>query len=347
MSENNPAQTILESTATTALAEYDLPGPLYVAPIRVLNNSVHEVIAGDGSRYALRVHRPGARCSDHTLAELTFLADVHARLASERITVPTPVPAADGRLLVSLTLPQETTSDAHVEAHCDLLTWVDGKVRRPGSGLGARGVYQLGRALAQLHHVAENYAPAMGFTLPTWDAAGMFTAERSPYNSGPIGEFLRGEDLALFQEVAEQTAAVFSALGNGGESFGLIHNDFILGNCHTVRRRPYSWDVGVLDFDDCGWGHYLYDLAPVMGNLSDYAHFEELKRAFLTGYRIVRPLPEDLETHLPVLMAARHASQCLWAAGLARRPGVQELDTTAHITYRMAEVRRCLALGRR
>jgi Ser/Thr protein kinase RdoA (MazF antagonist) len=84
-----------------------------------------------------------------------------------------------------------------------------------------------------------------------------------------------------------------------------------------------------------------------MGDLSDYAHFEKLKQAFLTGYRIARPLPADLETHMPVLMAARHASQCLWAAGLARRPGTQELDTTARIAYRMAEVRRRLALGRR
>lgn len=75
-----------------------------------------------------------------------------------------------------------------------------------------------------------------------------------------------------------------------------------------------------------------------MGNLSDYAHFEELKHAFLTGYRTARPLPADLEAHLPVLMAARHASQCLCAASLAHRPGTQELDTVDHI----AEARRCL-----
>ncbi|WP_194202063.1 phosphotransferase enzyme family protein [Glycomyces albidus] len=347
MPQHHLAPTALESIAMTALAEYDLPEPLHVVPIRVLNNSVHEVIAGDDSRYELRLHRPGARRSDHTLAELTFLADVHAPLAAERVTVPTPVPAADGRLLVSLTLPQEAGGSAPVEAHCDLLTWVDGKVRRPGGGLGVRGVYQFGRALAHLHRVAENYTPPAGFTLPTWDAAAMFTAEHSPYNSGPIDKFLSGEDLALFETVAEQTAAIFTELGNDSESFGLIHNDFILGNCHPVRRRPHSWDIGVLDFDECGWGHYLYDLAPLMGNLSDYAHFEKLMHAFLTGYRIARPLPEDLETHLPVLMAARHASHCLWAAGLARRPGVQELDTTAHIIYRMTEIRRCLALGQR
>ncbi|WP_026925228.1 phosphotransferase enzyme family protein [Glycomyces arizonensis] len=346
MPQNHLAPTGLESVAMTALASYDLPEPLHVTPIGVLNNSVHEVTAGEGSRYALRLHRPGARHSDHTLAELTFLADVHARLAAECITVPTPVPTADGRLLVSLTLPQKESGGASVEAHCDLLTWVDGKVHRPGGGLGAHGVYQLGRALAHLHRAAENYMPPAGFTLPTWDAAAMFTAEHSPYNSGPIGEFLSGEDLALFETVAEQTAAIFMELGNDSKSFGLIHNDFILGNCHTVRRRPHSWNVGILDFDDCGWGHYLYDLAPVMGNLSDYPHFEELRQAFLTGYRIVRSLPEELETHLPVLMAARHASQCLWAAGLARRPGTQELDTTDHITYRMTEVRRCLDLGR-
>ncbi len=196
--------------------------------------------------------------------------------------------------------------------------------------------------MGQFHQISETFVPPEGFRLPTWDARAMFT-EDSPYRPGPFRSLLSRSDRAVFDEVSEETAAIFESLGGGGEAFGLIHNDFILGNCHLVRARN-GWDLGVIDFDDCGWGHFLYDLAPVMGNFSDYRHFHRLRAAFLDGYRSVRALPVELEAHLPVLMAARHAGHCLWAAGLVHSNGSRGLDTAEHIAYRMREVRRCLAM---
>jgi Ser/Thr protein kinase RdoA (MazF antagonist) len=324
----------LRSAAAAALGAYDLPAPVTVAPIRLLGNSVYAVTAGDGRQFALRLHTTGFRTEQHTRSELVFQGAIHGRLAAERITVPTAVPTRDGRL---------TAFSPEIDTHCDLLTWVEGTVRRPGGGLGACGVHQLGRALGHLHRAAERFEPPTDFVLPRWDAEAMFT-ERSPYRPDPISAFLTGADMAVFASVADRTAEIFASLGTGPDAFGLIHNDFILGNCHTVRRRAHGFDVGILDFDDCGWGHYLFDLAAVMGNLSDYAHFSELRAAFLAGYRSVRPLPVALEAHLPVLMAARHAAQCLWAAGLSKRPFELEFDTADHIAYRLWEIRRCLAM---
>jgi hypothetical protein len=60
----------------------------------------------------------------------------------------------------------------------------------------------------------------------------------------------------------------------------------------------------VLDFDDCGWGHFLYDLAPLLGNLSDADRFPPLARAFLAGYRRVRALPAGCDA--PPGLAAGH-----------------------------------------
>jgi Ser/Thr protein kinase RdoA (MazF antagonist) len=203
-------------------------------------------------------------------------------------------------------------------------------------------VRELGRALAHLHRVAESFAAPEGFELPTWNAEAMFT-EQSPYRPGPFHELLSKADRSVFDTVADLTAGIFERIGDDREGFGLVHHDFILGNCHTARIRG-GWSAGVIDFDECGWGHFLYDLAPIMGNLSDYPHFRRLRAAFLGGYRSVRHLPEALEAHLPVLMAARHAAQCLWAAGLVHSNGSREVDTVEHLTYRMWEVRRCLAL---
>ncbi|HVX47179.1 MAG TPA: hypothetical protein VHC49_25030 [Mycobacteriales bacterium] len=79
---------------------------------------------------------------------------------------------------------------------------------------------------------------------------------------------------------------------------------------------------GILDFDDCGMGSYLYDLCPMLGNLAGQPgdtynpDYPALRDALLDGYRTVRPLPAEWERHLPVLMAARNANHCFWTAGL-------------------------------
>lgn len=152
------------------------------------------------------------------------------------------------------------------------------------------------------------------------------------------------EDWSLFQDVVERAQAVFSRLDRVPRSTGLIHADFILLNCH-FRRQGGRWTVGVIDFDDLGWGYFLYDLAPLLGNLFDYPGYLPRRDAFLEGYRSVRELPRELEAELPVLMAARHAAACLWAAGIDRREGAG-VPVRKHIAIRLELMRDCLALAK-
>jgi Ser/Thr protein kinase RdoA (MazF antagonist) len=334
-------QGTVGTAAKAALAAYDLPEPVRSAPIRLLNNAVYAVTAGDGTRFALRVHRPGYRHPEHSRSELRFLESAHVTLAGAGVQVPIPVRTRAGALTVDVDLQAEAGNDAQ-RATCDLLTWVDGNVRRPGGGLGVRGVHQVGRALAELHRAAEGFKAPTDFDLPTWDAEALFT-EESPYRPGAFRDLLSDADSAVFDQVADRTERIFRTIEGRSDGYGIVHHDFILGNCHTVRTGQ-GWTVGVIDFDECGWGHFLYDLAPVMGNLYDYRHFRVLRRVFLEGYRSVRTLPVEFEAHLPVLMAARHAAQILWAAGLVHSNGSPEVDTAEHIAYRMREVRRCLAM---
>jgi Ser/Thr protein kinase RdoA (MazF antagonist) len=72
-------------------------------------------------------------------------------------------------------------------------------------------------------------------------------------------------------------------------------------NCQFSHGR-----VQVLDFDDCGFGYFLYDMCPLLGNLKNSAQYATLLRAFLAGYRSIRPLDPDYEPHIDVLIAARH-----------------------------------------
>ena len=325
-----------DALAAAALAAYDLGGQASLAPIRFTNNAVYAVRTGATAggappAYALRLHRPGYRSSAQTRSELEY---VRALSRATGLAVPLPVPARDGGLVVEV-------GAGGAARHADLLTWLPGRARRPGAGLGPRSADRLGELLGRLHAFAEGFAPPPGFRLPVWDADGLFT-ERSPFRPGLLDALLGPAGRALFDRVAAATREIFDRLGRGRAAFGVIHADYILGNCRFRGPTP-----GVLDFDDCGWGHFLYDLAPLLGNLSDAGRFPPLARAFLAGYRRVRALPAGAEGDLPVLMAARHAASCLWAAGLARHgggAGASAVDPGRHIAVRLAEMRRCLTL---
>jgi Ser/Thr protein kinase RdoA (MazF antagonist) len=317
----------LLDVARRALREYDIAAR-DIRPIRFVNNAVFEVVAGE--RFALRVHRPEYRTPTEIRSELEFVRALRRELRGTRVEVPQPVATRSGELVVE------------GERCCDLLTWVDGHELKPTRGLGPSSSRLLGEGLARLHDVAARFEPPPGFELPEWDVAALFSAA-SPFRPGPLEEFLPPEALDVFREVAERTQAALARLERTRESWGIIHADYVLVNCRFTRRRD-GWRLGILDFDDLGWGSFLYDLAPILGNFLDFpGSYASHRRAFLAGYRSVRELPRSLERHLPVLMAARHASTLTWLAGL-HRTGRTELDVARFVEYRVSAIRECLAL---
>jgi Ser/Thr protein kinase RdoA (MazF antagonist) len=326
-----------ESFAQSALGGYDLPGPLSLRPLAFGLNATFEVRAG-AARYVLRVHRAGYRTPTQIRSELEFVRAVGAELRGDP-ALPMPVPGRHGELVVAAEHQGERRS-------CDLLTWVDGRVLVPGDGLGVGGVRALGRALGRLHNAAATFRPPAGFEAPVWDADAMFDAAASPFRPAlGIEDVLAPKDRGLFDEIADRTRVVFDALGRGTDAFGVTHIDFILGNCF-LRRGRAGWNVSVFDFDDCGWGYFLYDLCPLLGNLAGYPGaiignpaYPRLRDEFLTGYRSARQLPVEWEKHLPLLIAARHANHCL----LTARPDVSPTPAD-DAAWRMGMARRCLEL---
>jgi Ser/Thr protein kinase RdoA (MazF antagonist) len=324
--------------ARAALTEYDLPPDTIVRPIRSINNAVFEVASATrGVRLILRIHRPGYRTLAHIQAELAFLRACADTLHGTQVEVPRPIATRSGELVVRV-----GDSDAPSERYCDLLTWIEGRVLKHGRGLGIRSTALLGEGLARLHNAAESFAPPFDLELPRWDAETMFSGA-SPFRPGPMDAFLAPEAWTLFADVAERTRAVFEELDGAPGQWGIIHNDYVLSNCH-FRRSGGGWRLGILDFDDLGRGCFVYDLAPLLGNLSDYPRaYPRLRRAFLDGYRSIRPLPPALEPHLPVLMAARHAATLTWLAAKQRR-GETDIPIERHVEIRVSEMARCLAL---
>ena len=71
----------------------------------------------------------------------------------------------------------------------------------------------------------------------------------------------------------------------------------------------------MIDFDDCGHGHRLYDLAVALWELRDEPDYGPFRDALLAGYRSQRDV--DV-THLDDFIAVRQIAFDLWYTGTAQ-----------------------------
>ena len=80
-------------------------------------------------------------------------------------------------------------------------------------------------------------------------------------------------------------AGGLGSFGTGPERFGLIHADMRLANLIVGKGR-----IWLIDFDDCGFGWFLYDFATALSFIEDHPQVPKLKEAWIEGYTDFLPL---------------------------------------------------------
>ncbi len=81
-----------------------------------------------------------------------------------------------------------------------------------------------------------------------------------------------------------------------GSDWGLIHADLHRENLIVTNGGT----IAVIDFDDCGYGYYMLDIATVLSSVyrqvvDDPAAYRAFAGRYLDGYQQVRPLPQSFD----------------------------------------------------
>jgi Ser/Thr protein kinase RdoA (MazF antagonist) len=271
-----------------ALHEYGLDGA-QISILRSLNNRIYRVDASNGVSYSLRICA-SFLAEQHALAdELQFLAFLASH---SNVIAPKPIPNSEGSLLTALPTPSG-------ERLSCLFEWIAGE--EASKNLSVPVLHAIGVAVAQLHQAGRSFpfpSPEHHFRAGYHYDAALLRLHHSWIHEhrAEIGP----EHTVLLHHAVDQALAEYERIGETRENFGVIHSDLHFGNflVHTGR-------IAVIDFSDVGRGHYLFDLATILGELKDDPEqCAERWQAFLAGYRTIAPLPYQNEHELDMFMVA-------------------------------------------
>jgi Ser/Thr protein kinase RdoA (MazF antagonist) len=122
------------------------------------------------------------------------------------------------------------------------------------------------------------------------------------------------------QRLADAIEQRLRRYGRGAGRFGLIHADLRLAN--LLLEGPTT---KVIDFDDCGFGWYLYDLGAALSFIEHRPDVPELVDAWVRGYRRVAPLAAEDEAEIPTFILLRRLLLVAWIGSHAETELAQSM----------------------
>lgn len=294
------------------------------ASVELLNVSENATFRLDdaGRKAAIRVHRPNYHDKDEILSELAW---IEALRREEIVTTPAPIPASDGSLVRSLTLPDGETR------FLVAFEFVPGSEPDSTSDL-PRWFRELGALTARMHRHARSWQRPSSFARKTWDFDLMLGA-RPIWGAWQDGMGLDASSSALLARAVALLKARLERYGSTPDRFGLIHADLRLANLLVDGST-----MRVIDFDDCGFSWYVYDFAAAVSFFEDDPIIPALADAWVEGYRTVAPLSAEEAAEIPTFVMLRRILLVAWIATHQHTPmgGETGLRYTAN-TLPMAE----------
>jgi Ser/Thr protein kinase RdoA (MazF antagonist) len=288
----------LRRLAEGALRRYEIPSPSLTLLAHEENTSFR-VDAADGERYVLRISRTHGSPFHPPRSEPQVRSEVEWLLAlrDAGLPVPEPVSATDGSTVIAMHVDGDPTPRT-----CVLFRWVPG--RFVDARLTPSHLERVGQMMARFHHHSATFAPRQAFERPE---VGAIDAEIQAHIVETVGRFMPASEVATIERAIETVTRARSELGRPRDAFGLIHGDL-----HQDNYLFRCGRVAAIDFDDCGWGHFLYDLAVTLSEIRERSGYEGMRSGLLRGYRVIRPLALDLEPYLDVFQVLRTLQLTLW-----------------------------------
>ena len=265
----------LDTLANRALRKFGIKDCIAVFN-KISENATYFVYNDSGVPiYTLRLSNEGSRSLQELEAELKWISSIGKEVSIIRPAV-NEVVQVDGKYCVLFN---------YVSGHNPV---IDNK----------NTMLAIGRLAAKLHSYSN-----VSLNRPMWTVNNMVGTR------GLWGNWRENEDLSLGQiniidNVIEDISSKINKYNT--DKFGLIHNDLRIAN--IVKNRTYT----AIDFDDCGYGYYMQDLASSLSFIEMRDDIERFKEYWIEGYETVASLTEEDKNMADYFIVIRRIQLLAW-----------------------------------
>ncbi|MEM9698015.1 MAG: phosphotransferase [Pseudomonadota bacterium] len=257
----------------------------------------------------LRVHRPGY----HAIAEIRAEhAWINALRAAEIVHSPALLEMTRSGTVAEFEMDGETR-------HLAAFAYMRGSPPSADDDLVLH-IRKLGAIAARLHGHALSWVQPKGFVRKSWTFE--TTIGSTPHwGDWRAGLGLTAEGAALLERCCQGLQTQLAGYGMAADRLGLIDADLRLANLLVAEDEQ----IGVIDFDDCGFGWFMYDFAAAVSFHEHEPFISDLSAAWLEGYRSIRVLSAADEAMLPSFVMLRRMLLTAWLASHSETATAREL----------------------
>ena len=314
----------LSVLARQVLACYDLPKDCRITLVNLTENATFCVTATHGRKWALRLHRVGYHSEVSIASELVW---VIALRKDGVAATPQPIAGRNGALVQEIIDPETTKT-----RHAVLFHWQEGT--EPKIGQDLKPAFEtLGAIAAQMHLHAKKWQHPENFTRLTWDFSGALGDENPHWGHWRNGIAVDDHTANIFQTTINCIRRRLESYGKDTARFGLIH-----GDCRLSNLLVNGNEIKIIDFDDCGFGWFMYDAAVTVSFHEHDPKVPDLIAAWVKGYRTIATLSTADENEIPTFIMMRRLLLVAWLGSrpeteLAKSLGAQYTNDTIALCH--------------
>jgi len=315
----------LEGLARTSLPLWGIDPQTPCRLINLSENATYLVEPAGAEKVVLRLHREGYHTRNAIACELAWMDAIERDTG---VITPTAVPGRDGERIQTGRSPLLPAA-----RHMVLFEFIDGREPDVGQDDLTVPFQQLGEVSAELHRHAMRWRRPARFERLTWDDAHILgpNANWGDWRRAPAMDTSRR---AVLERLAATLAKRLAGFGRAPERYNLVHADIRLANLLV-----HEGSVRVIDFDDCGIGWLLYDVATTVSFIEDHPLVPAWIDAWLEGYQRVRPLARAERDEIPTFVMLRRMALLAWIGShaetdLAKEQGPDFTRVSAELAER-------------
>jgi len=255
-----------ESILQLLIQHYELSNPV-TCQYYVFGLHDNYLIESDNKKYIFRIYRNDWRTEQQVKFELellNYLGNVSANVA-------TPIQNKSSELSFEITTPEGNRIAA-------LFNYAKGNAVE---NITIEQSTLLGVSVAKLHELSNQFKT--DYKRPILDMD--YLVDRS---LGIIKPFISNEQMIYLRSIQTSLNKNTVSLNKTSTDYGICIGDVNLSNFHITDKNCITH----FDFDQCGYGYRVFDIAKFYSTLHSYDSKSEIKTAFIQGYQQIRILTE-------------------------------------------------------